>query len=401
MHLSVKQRFRLSVAIFYFIQGIVFATWASRIPTIKESLGLSNAALGSVLLAIPVGQMAAMALSGYLVNRFGSRRMVMLAAFLYPAILIILGLAQNVFVLSAGLFLFGMAANLCNISVNTQGVDVESLYHGSIMATFHGLWSLGGFIGGLIGMGFSVAGQAPLTQFITIFVLALCLLVLSWKGLVKRDVKPHKPSQEGTETVQSKPKRFAFLTDPFILLLGVMAFGCMMCEGNMYDWSGVYFHQVVEAPENLTSLGYIVCMCTMTIGRFIADAIITRFGARTTIRFSGMFITVGLLLSVISPTIPVATFGFFIVGFGISSTVPICYSLAGHSQNMAPGTALAVVSTIGYLGFLIGPPFIGFMSQAVGLRWAFAAIACIGLLISILSSRLKSYVSSGSKSRES
>ncbi len=143
--------YRLSVSTFYFLQGLVFASWACRIPDIKNALGLNDADLGSVLFAVPVGQMSAMALSGYLVGRCGSRRILIAASIFYPAVLVYLGMASSFWELAAGLFFFGVAANLTNISVNTQGVGVERLYQCSIMARFHGLWSLAGFFGALLG----------------------------------------------------------------------------------------------------------------------------------------------------------------------------------------------------------------------------------------------------------
>ena len=145
---SPKSFYRLAVASFFFLQGLVFASWASRIPDIKQALDLNEAQLGGVLFAIPVGQMSAMALSGYLVSRFGSHRMLLLAALLYSGTLMALGFISETWHLFAMLVFFGVAANLHNISVNTQAVGVERLYRRSIMAAFHGLWSLAGFVGG-------------------------------------------------------------------------------------------------------------------------------------------------------------------------------------------------------------------------------------------------------------
>lgn len=379
MILTTQKRYRIAVSAFYFIQGLVFATWASRIPDIKSALHLSDAALGSVLFAMPVGQLSAMALSGYLVSRYGSRKVLTLAAVLYPAALVGLGSVGTVWALSAGLFCFGIASNLCNIAVNTQGVDVERLYGRSIMATFHGLWSLAGFTGGLISVWMVAGDISPFFHFCIICGITLVLLLSMRGALVPRDVRPAGKKEK---QVFTKPEKF-------VVLLGVMAFGSMVCEGTMFDWSGVYFEQVIQPPKDLVRLGYVACMCTMALGRFIADKLITRWGAVRVVRVCGLTITTGLLLAVLFPHITVATIGFLLVGFGISATVPICYSMAGRSKKMLPGVALATVSTIGFFGFLLGPPVIGFMAQALSLRWAFALIACIGLVIALLAPALK------------
>ena len=185
--IQALRRFRLAVSLFFFVQGAVFATWANRIPDIKSALQLSDAALGTVLFSIPVGQMTAMYLSAWLINRFGSRRMLTLGALLYPLMLLPLGMAGNAWLLSAGLFLFGMSGNLCNIAANTQGVNLEHFYARSIMASLHGLWSLGGFLGGVISMSFIALEIRPWTHFLLVTALVIVLTTYMRRLLVRHD----------------------------------------------------------------------------------------------------------------------------------------------------------------------------------------------------------------------
>ena len=159
---------RIAVSVFFFIAGLTFASWASRIPDIKEKLQLSEAGLGSVLLALPLGLMASLFLTGWLVSRFGSRKVVIATAIVYPSILLLLSLAATSFQLVAGLFFFGLFANFVNISMNTQAVGVEVLYGRSIMASFHGLWSLAGFAGAAFGTLFVSSGISPFFHFLMI-----------------------------------------------------------------------------------------------------------------------------------------------------------------------------------------------------------------------------------------
>jgi MFS family permease len=375
-----QRYYRLGVSIFFFIQGLVFASWASRIPDIKNKLHLSDGALGAVLFALPVGQLAAMGLSGYLVSRFGSKRMLSIAALLYPAALVLLGTVTETWQLVTGLMVFGVCANLSNISVNTQGVGVERLYRRSIMASFHGLWSLAGFTGGLISTIMVADGIPPFTHFIIIYIIAFLLILPSRKIILPRDAY-HS---------EKKDKKVFVKPDAYIIKLGLIAFACMICEGTMFDWSSIYFEKVLETPVELTRVGYVAFMSTMAGGRFAADWVVTRVGIKRVLQTSGIVIVSGMALAVLFPNLIMATIGFLLVGFGVSSVVPLVYSLAGKSKRMMPGVALATVSSIGFLGFLIGPPIIGFVAELSSLRISFILIACLGLGTTLLAGKVKS-----------
>lgn len=368
---------RIAVSVFFFIAGLTFSTWASRIPDIKDRLHLSEAGLGSVLFALPAGLMASLLLSGWLVARYGSRRIVIAGAIVYPAILVLLGLAATTFQLVVGLFFFGLFANFVNIAMNTQAVGVEGLYGRSIMASFHGLWSLAGFAGAALGTLFVSQHISPLIHFVLVAIAAGILVLVAYRSTL--------PSNTD---VQDKQPIFV-LPDKHILLLGIIAFCCLVCEGAMADWSGVYFKNVVETSASYTTLGYVAFTATMATGRFLGDWLATKFGVNKMLQWSGTLIAAGLLLAVLFPNIITATAGFLFVGFGVSSVVPIAYGLAGRASTMSPGMALSAVSTIGFLGFLVGPPIIGFIAEASSLRISFALIALLGLGTTILAGKVK------------
>jgi MFS family permease len=367
---------RIAVSTYFFIAGFTFASWASRIPDVKTTLQLGDAQLGAVLFSLPVGLMISLPFSGYLVARFGSRRIVIITALLYPLTLTVLGLAPTVWLLCAALFVFGFWGNLFNISFNTQAVGVEALYGRSIMASFHGLWSLAGFSGAALGTLMINFQFSPFTHFCVVCGLAILLVLISFKHTLP-DVE-----NNNSQPIFARP-------DSSILKLGLIAFGSMVCEGTMFDWSGVYFQKVVSVPLAYTTLGYVAFMSSMASGRFIADWVVTRIGVKKVLQISGTVICTGLLVAVIFPSILPATGGFLLVGLGVSSIVPLVYGLAGKSKTMLPGVALAAVSTIGFLGFLIGPPLIGFIAGASSLRWSFTLIAMIGLATAILATRVK------------
>jgi len=376
--MSPKRPARIAVSFLFFLTGLCFASWASRIPAIQQALHLSDGGLGGVLLALPVGSMISMPVAGWLVGRFGSRQVVLIAGLLYAIVLPVLGMVQAPWQLFAVLVLFGFTGNLANIAVNTQAVAVEAMYGRTIMASFHGLWSLAGFTGAAIGAFMAGQGVAPYRHFLLITVMGAVIVAASARHIVPQDVN----TQESGQSLFVRP-------DSFLLILGIIAFCSMICEGTMFDWSGVYFKKVIHAPDGLAGVGYAAFMSTMASFRFVADWLTTRLGARKVLQLSGTLTAAGLLIAVLLPYFAAAIFGFLLVGAGVSSVVPLVYSAAGRSRKLAPGMALATVSTIGYLGFLVGPPLIGFVAEASSLSISFSVIAVMGTCIAVMGSRIK------------
>ena len=374
--IPVNRTYRIAVSVFFFIAGFVFASWASRIPDIKNALHLSDAGLGSVLLALPAGLMTGLPLSGYLVSKFGSKNIMIAGAALYPGILLLLGLAVSPFQLIVALFMFGFCGNLLNISVNTQAVGVEAIYGRSIMASFHGLWSLAGFAGAGLSTIMISFKLTPFQHFCIICSAAVLLIIAAYKHALPKD------SGNTRQPLFAKP-------DKTILKLGLITFGSLVSEGTMFDWSGVYFQKVLQVPSSLRTTGYIAFMSSMAAGRFVADWLVTKLGVKTMLQVSGVIISTGLLTAVLFPYLLPATIGFLMVGLGVSSVVPLTFGLAGKSATMSPGVALAALSTIGFLGFLLGPPLIGFIAQVAGLRLSFTVIAFIGLSTTFLATKIK------------
>lgn len=374
---------RIALGTLFFNQGIIFATWASRIADVKTKLNLNEADLGGILFALPLGQICAMWLSGLLVTRFGSRAIILVASFLHPSVLVALSFAYTPTILFAMLMFFGMSSNLNNISINTQAVGVERIYGRSIMSSFHGLWSLAGFCGGLLSAFLVAENVGMFSNFIGVFIYTTISMLVAWHFLLREDIKPEVNPDD------AKKKRTMFTPTPFILILGIIAFGCMSCEGTMYDWSVVYFKEVIGASQDTCRIGYIAFMSAMATGRFVDDWMITKFGIIRVLQSSGILVFVGMMIAVVFPDILWSSLGFLLVGAGVSSVVPTCYSLAGKSRRMSSSMAIATVSTIGFFGFLMGPPLIGFIAHASSLRWSLAMMASIGLLVTLLAPTMK------------
>lgn len=367
---------RVAVSALFFMHGLCFASWASRIPTIQVNLGLSESALGTVLFALPVGFFVSLPFAGVLVGLLGSRRVAVLASVFYALALVAIGLAANAVGLFGCLFLLGFFANLLNISINTQAVAVEGMYKKKIMASFHGIWSLAGFAGAAIGTWMIGKGYSPFQHYVCVGILFIVVNALSAAYLVRKD-----------EATGEKRPLFA-MPDKSLLGLGIIAFCSMMVEGAMFDWSGIYFTKVLTVAPEYAGLGYTTFMVAMAAMRFMADGLTGKVGLTRMLQISGALATAGLLLSVIFPQMMPALAGFFFIGMGVSSVVPLVYSAAGKSESLSAGTALTAVSSLGFMGLLIGPPIIGFIADATSLRISFLAISVMSLAVVVLSTTM-------------
>jgi MFS family permease len=371
-------RVRWAVSLFYFSAGLCFSSWSSRIPDIKAALHLSNGQLGTILFAIPLGQLTMMYFSGKLVTRFGSHRILWFSILMYAFSLTTIGLASKGWQLGFALYALGIFANLTNISVNTQGIFTERLFKRTIMTTFHGVWSLAGFTGSIVGLAMTGLAIAPYNHFIMIATLILLLFIFNFKFLIK--VK--------NNSVPSEKKGF-IKYDKTLVLLGIIGFCSLASEGVMFDWSGVYFKDIVKVPDAFVVLGYSSFMIMMASGRFLGGRLITKFGKIKVMQVSGVFISIGLFIAVIFPYLLSSIIAFMIVGLGVSTIIPTLYSLAGKHPTIPTGEALTAVSSISFLGFLMGPPVIGYIAELFGLRFSFAFIGIFGFIIALLVSKIK------------
>ncbi|MDO1444977.1 MFS transporter [Rhodocytophaga aerolata] len=376
---SPRRVIRLTIGTFFFLQGLCFSSWASRIPTIGHQLGLSHGKLGAVLFALPIGLITSLPLSGWLISRYGSRQVLIVSAILYASFLPLIGLTAEAWQLMAMLFLLGLSGNVSNIAMNTQAVHVEAWYGRSIMASLHGLNSLAGFAGAAIGMYCVSLHLSPFVHFSLICALAYMSIAFLYRYVLpfKEKVKPAKPT-------------FSFaLPEGRLTLLGLIVFCGMVCEGTLFDWSGIYFMEVVKAPVDLTSVGYLAFMYAMAFGRFVGDWLSSRFGTKQVIRVNGLLIGIGLTTAIVLPYVSTATVGFLLAGAGVSTIVPLIYGSIGKQTNGTASNALAAVASMGYIGFLLGPPIIGMLAEIINLQWAFAFVALLGMLAAVLISKVK------------
>jgi MFS family permease len=363
---SLNQQ-RIFLSVFFFLSGISFSSWTSRIPTIKAALDLNEAELGSVLLAMPVSSLIGLPLSGWLVSRFDSRVPLVVAFVANAFCLPLIGLARNPYMLVVALFLYAMSMRIINISMNTQAITLQKRFERKINGSFHGVWSTGG----IVGVGFTtllISLNVPIVPHLLVVSGVLLLVTAySYQFLLRDDRAP-----AGNKLTFGRP-------DPYILYLGLLVFLAAICEGGMFDWSGIYFQKVVGVQ--LFTYGHLAFMVFMALSRFLSDRIVERIGMATTYVFSALCIGFGIGLSIMLPQFWPALIGFALVGFGTASVIPMTYTLAGASTKYSPGLAISLIATFGIAGVLAGPPLIGYLAHAFSLKVSFAAFALAGLLL--------------------
>lgn len=362
----------------FFAHGLVFSSWASRIPVIKNQLSINEAELGTLLLLMPIGQLSTMVPAGKLISRFGSSRIIKTCFLLYPFCLLLIAVSPSYWVLGIVLFFFGVSGNLCNIAMNTQAIEIEKMTGRTLLSSSHGAWCFAGLVGALVGLLAININVGTLYHFVFTFVLVAGLWFYSKDHLTNVIHKVEPQRQSVFKSVNST-----------LIGLGVIGFLSMAIEGAMFDWSGVYFQTIVKAPEKLVILGYTSFILMMTLGRFVGNRVIEKLGKKTVLQCCGLLMSSGLFLSVFFPELWICIIAFMIIGLGGSLSVPSVYSAVGQVSTVAPSIALSFVSSISFLGFLMGPPLIGYIAEAFDLRYSYGLFACFGILLTVIAGQMK------------
>jgi MFS family permease len=366
----------LAVGLVFASDSLLFGSWVGHIPYIKEKLAINDAELGLTLFAMPVGLLIMNPITGLIVARLGEAR-----ACFWAAIGLCIGMsipinAPNPVILAAGLLLVGMGAALINVAMNTLATNVEKQYGISIMSSCHGMWSLGGVIGsGLAGAAIALH-IAP-----SIHVMAMIASILALTFALQPTLKT-VPSQSSGESGAS-----FVLPNLDLLIMILIGFAVAMGEGVAFDWSAVYLRDNAGATRQIAALGFAAFSVTMTTGRFLGDAIIPRIGPKRFLIGGGMVAASGLLVAILLPYPTTVLLGFALLGAGCSLGAPILYAASLRIPGIAPAAGLATFATFSFVGFLAGPPVIGFVSESIGLVWGFVMVGVL-LLISAMLARV-------------
>ena len=369
---------RIGIGILFLLCGFNFASWATRIPDFKQLLHLSDAALGTVLMGLPIGSLVSLPLAGILIAKYNSKIICLLAVCMYIVIIPLIGYSQNALQLFSSLFLFGMSGDILNISMNTQVVALEKKLAKILMSSFHAIFSVGLMLGALIGS-LTVTFKLGLnTHFWAIALINLALIPTFYFFLL--------PDEERSQNDHANSSILSL--DKYLITLALIAFCGMLCEGAMADWITLYFKENVASRIFPQTIGFTSFASAMVVGRLAGDYLSNQFNVKRILVVNGLLISIGIFMTINSSFEFVKILGCFIAGLGISTIVPLIYSKAGTQEKIQPSIAIAGVSTIAYIGFLIGPVVIGYLADLFSLQHALILLIIMGVTGSLLAKTL-------------
>lgn len=353
--------------------ALLFASWTAHIPQVKMHLGLTDAGLGLALFGAPIGSVAATLVTGALLGRLGSRRMVQLTLAGYCITGPGVGLAGSQFQLFLALALWGVFLGALDVSMNTQGITVERAVGRPIMSGFHGAWSAGGFAGAGLGAGAVGAGLSLGRQLFALGLVAA--LVAGWAStrMLADPARQHDHLEHPS----------GILRHSVLLMLGGVALACMLCEGAAADWSAVYLHDSLRASPAVAGLGFAAFSSTMVVFRLSGDRLLARVAVRSLLPALAAISTLGVAVALLLRAPAAGLLGFAALGVGLALVVPTVYSAAGGLPGVDTGAAVAAVSAVGWVGFVGGPPLIGHLAAWVSLRAALALLPLLTAAIAV------------------
>ncbi len=366
---------RAGVAALFFVNGTTVGSWVPHIPDRARDLGLNSAQLGATLLAGGIGCLVAMPLAGSLIGRFGSRQVTSVAGPLFPAFLAMAVLAPSQHLMAAALLLVGMAGASMDVAMNAHGVLVEAQLGRRTISLFHGLFSVGCVVGSAA-TSTALAHHVPARTIVISIAVVLAGVVLGARGVLLDDAPGAEfaaaPVRRVAAVEVSLWRRLGSLVPHGrLLLLGVLTFSAMVSEGAVADWSALLLRVTRGLGDGVVGYGFTCFASTMVLGRFTGDRVVAWTGEVGALRVGGLLGVLGFGLMLESSVLPLMLVGFAIAGLGLSNASPILYRAAGRLPGFAPGAAIAVAVGVGYAGLLAGPPSLGFLGHAAGLRSIF------------------------------
>ncbi|KQQ47533.1 MFS transporter [Duganella sp. Leaf126] len=360
---------RLSTRLAFLAAGLAMAAWAPLVPFAKQRLGLGEADLGLLLLCLGAGSLMAMPAIGLLTSRFGCRIVMLVSGLCVCLIMPALAFAPTPLTLGATLFGFGASLGALDVSMNVQAVIVERESGGRLMSGFHGLFSVGGFVGAGLMAAMLWFGLSPVAATVIVAVLVALALLGGAPHFLR---EPEAADRDGPVFV---------VPHGAVIFIGLLCFLCFLAEGAILDWSALLLTAEQGMDAARAGLGYAAFAVAMTIGRLTGDRVVARLGGKRVMLLGGLCGAVGFFTSVVAPSAPLALLGFLLVGLGASNVVPILFTAAGNQRAMPAGLAIGAITTLGYAGILAGPAVIGFVAHASSLNLAFVGLGCAMLVI--------------------
>ena len=377
MHRSSPNAHRARVAAVYaafFTNGLMIASWIARLPAVRTRLGASEPQLGAVLLGIAAGAVVAMPLTSRLCDRFGLRRVLTTAMMGCSAMFVVAGVTPHIVLLGAVLFAVGFSYGTWDVSMNAAAHDVEVAVERPLMPRFHGAFSVGGLCGAGLG-----AGAAALGLPVGAHLGAVAAVAVVTTALLAEHV-PDLAAAPDTPTADETPRRVITLR---LVLLGLLTACTTLGEGAAADWGAIFFTDERGATESVAAIGYAGFAGAMAIGRFGGTWVLTRISRVTALRASGVLASASVLMLIAVNSMATGLVAMIGWGLGVALVFPAAMS-AGAENSERPAQGIATVATIGYGGFLVGPPMIGFIAGAAGLSVGLLVVALLLLLVVIL-----------------
>ena len=366
--------------VLFLTHGLIVSTWVSRIPAIKAKLDLPNGLLGLTLLSSAAGAVCFIPYAGVLITKYGSKKVCFGSGVGFCLSIIPISMAINALTLALSLFVYGAFSASMDVAMNAQGIEVEKQMGQPTMSRFHGMFSLGAMVGAAIGGAVAARSVVPLPHFAVSAVLNTIFLVACIPLLFETHTGVAK---EGARLPFNK-------IPPVLIALSAIGFCNLLSEGAMADWTAVYLRQSLQAGPGTAAAGYAVFSGTMALFRFVGDFITARLGPLRTVRTASLVAATGLLIA-LAVTVPAWSLpGFGLAGAGFSVIIPLVFGGGGRVPGIHPGAGIATVTGIGYIGFIVGPPAIGFASDLVGLRFALGIVVLCCVLSAVLARSMKS-----------
>ncbi|SHK80068.1 Fucose permease [Selenomonas ruminantium] len=348
----------------FFIGGFGAASWAPLVPLLRERLAIGEDVLGMLLLCIGIGSLLTMPLSGAAAVRFGCRKTLTVAATVFALLLLVLCQVDNMVLAAVSLLVFGAMMGCIDVVINIQAVLVEKAAKRRLMSGMHALWSVGGFIGaGLFGIWVGTLGLTPLIS--TCIAVGIMLLTLAFFAC---HLLPFGGESGGAMVA---------IPRGIVAFVGVVACIAFLVEGAIMDWSGVFLTTVRNFDLSLAGTGFTVFSAAMLIMRLLGDVTVQRLGQKPVVVGGSLLALLGFLLVIFAPGSLLLYTGFFAIGIGSANIVPVFFSLLGKQKDMPISMAVPAVSTLGYLGILMGPAAIGFLAHQTSLYAAFGLLAAL------------------------
>jgi MFS family permease len=364
--------------VLFLVHGLIVATWVSRIPAVQLRLALNNGILGLTFLCGAVGAVMTIPMAGWLVTRFGSRAVSGTSSVAFCGAVLLPALAWNAVTLGAALLFYGATAAAMDVSMNAHGVEVEKAIGRPTMSRFHGMFSLGGMAGAGVGALAAARGVAPVAHFGAVACVCLISVLIVRPWLL--DAGAHAAPTGHRLPLRAIP--------PVLFALSAIGFCILLSEGAMADWTAVYFKQMLRAGSGTAASGYAVFSAAMASFRLLGDLITARLRPVRTVRTGSIVAACGLFSALCMKRPAYAMPGFAAAGAGFSVIIPLVFGSGGRVANVSPGAGIATVTGIGYIGFLVGPPLIGFLSQLFTLRYALGVVVGCCIVSALLSGSL-------------